>query len=354
MTTFNLRRRVQSFKDCEHNFKVLDWLLMGRTDHANTLLPGVIKLNEFGISCERGDEITFWLKADGSAEFSGDLKAASGTFNWLQAGIKDGARMWMGIDEDEKPTTEMYDDNNFLRVKLKEDEVEFWRNGLPRGRLKAEFVSDYWRGGQVGECLYMEAEGNALAFKTKGEDGTVSFIVWPTWVWAKNIETEFISLGKDADPPEWVLLGDWKDPLDESIGQFLELQNLGWVFSGATFGLITTTTQFSLHGKTQRVGFNFGQDINYHTGIYKDNVRGIPRADLKTATASVSGSLGSNLAVEIELHPYTFFPNMYGADASFFVQPHTDNEVDYIGRMLFANLAASSKSYRCRWRYIDA
>ena len=186
----NLRNTIRSFRDVEHNFNLLRWVLGGRLDNTHTLLPESVTITPEGITAYDTEDPTIYARlgpgglyivggasaVDGFGELAyedavelaklgttiieggylvtglinasridagelnadrlsahsitadklnvTDLSAITGRFTHLLAGTAGEARLELGADE--YPFLEMYDSDNALRVRVEQDNIQFY------------------------------------------------------------------------------------------------------------------------------------------------------------------------------------------------------------------------------------
>lgn len=95
------------------------------------------------------------------------------------------------------------------------------------------------------------------------------------------------------------------------------------------------------------------QAAHINTVQILDNLDGqVKTTQIKTAIGSASGSLGAFERIEIVMHDFNFFPNIY---ADYYLQLKTSSAgpyADYVGRFLIRNDQNVPEDYIVRWRYI--
>jgi len=91
MANFNLRRNVNSFEDCEHNFSSLFRVLQGSLDISNINLPEGFFINpEEGFGFTRDDgELVFQISPDGSLNLTGAVSIGHQNINDISNETKD-------------------------------------------------------------------------------------------------------------------------------------------------------------------------------------------------------------------------------------------------------------------------
>jgi len=82
---------------------------------------------------------------------------------------------------------------------------------------------------------------------------------------------------------------------------------------------------------------------------------GVTKPKIKTATGSTSGTLGKESAVNIVMHDYSFFPNIYAENIPIRLICYGNVKTDTIGRFALYNAHNTiNYDYAVRWRYITA
>lgn len=119
--------------------------------------------------------------------------------------------------------------NNVLRVQLEYDRLEFHRAGNVVGNVRSEYINESWHGSPIGDALFIEAAGNAIAFNAVSGSTAPSFVVWPTWAEAPSFESGVITVGV-TDPKKWTIQTNSTDTefsIEHYLGTKLALSSDG-------------------------------------------------------------------------------------------------------------------------------
>lgn len=119
--------------------------------------------------------------------------------------------------------------NNILRVQLEYDRLEFHRAGNVVGNVRSEYINESWHGSPIGDALFIEAAGNAIAFNAVSGSTAPSFVVWPTWAEAPLFESGVITVGV-TDPKKWTIKTNSTDTefsIEHYLGTKLALSSDG-------------------------------------------------------------------------------------------------------------------------------
>lgn len=121
--------------------------------------------------------------------------------------------------------------NNVLRVQLEYDRLEFHRAGNVVGNVRSEYINESWHGSPIGDALFIEAAGNAIAFNAVSGSTAPSFVVWPTWAEAPSFESGVITVGV-TDPKKWTIQTNSTDTefsIEHYLGTKLALSSDGGI-----------------------------------------------------------------------------------------------------------------------------
>ena len=72
------------------------------------------------------------------------------------------------------------------------------------GNIRSEYISDSWWGSALGDCLFIEAGGNAIAFNAQSGSTDPSMVVAPAWVDIPTLYSESLNIGVSDTPPWYI------------------------------------------------------------------------------------------------------------------------------------------------------
>lgn len=126
--------------------------------------------------------------------------------------------------------------SNVLRVQLEYDRLEFHRAGSAIGNIRTEYVDQYWGGSVLGDCLFIESAGNAIAFNAASGSTAPSLVVMPGVAEAPTFAADVINIGQ-TDPRKWSISTDSTDStlnITQVAGLQLSLTSTGLTINGDT------------------------------------------------------------------------------------------------------------------------